>query len=96
MLSSRDESDARRLWRRFEISGTEPQPVNLKAHGGSDNTSPRRADIEPIELVTCRRCCRNYQIHAYLAKFLREQRAPIPNCSSCQMPEPTQPHWSDS
>ena len=82
VLSSKDESDARRLWRRFEISGTEPQSVNLKT--SPTQASARLESAEPTEGVRCRCCNSIYRLPAFLAAFLREQRAPAPHCTSCQ------------
>ena len=80
VLSPKDNSDAARLWSRFRDHP--PGFVNLKVTPQEQRAA--RKDIEPTESVMCRACGKAFALFAYLAKFLREQRAPLPNCDACQ------------
>jgi len=92
MLSPKDNSDASRLWARF--IDNPPGFVNLKVTPQEQRAA--RKDHEPTESVMCRACGKAFALFAYLAKFLREWKAPTPECGSCSTPPPStqQDHWS--
>jgi len=79
VLSSRDSSDATRLWSRFAEHG--PQPVNLKLAPKEQRIT--REEQEPTESALCRSCGKAFALFVYLAKFLRDWRAPMPTCPAC-------------
>jgi len=79
VLSSKDNSDASRLWARFSENG--PQPVNLKVTPQEQRAA--RKDHEPTESVMCRACGKAFALFVYLAAFLREWKAPMPHCLPC-------------
>lgn len=79
LLSPKDSSDATRLWARFAENG--PGIVNLKVTPAEQRASLDKA--EPTESMRCRSCGALYALFAYLVAFLREQRAPIPDCQAC-------------
>ena len=80
VLSPKDNSDATRLWARFAENG--PQPVSLKVTPQEQRI--RRENAEPVEPVLCRACGSTFALFVYLAKFLRDWRAPAPYCRACE------------
>lgn len=79
VLSAKDNSAAARLWKCFESNP--PGFVNLKVTPQEQRT--KREHAEPTESVMCRACGKAFALLAYLAKFLRDYRAPMPHCLSC-------------
>jgi len=79
VLSAKDSSDATRLWVRF--ADNPPGFVNLKV--APQEQRAKRESQEPTEPALCRACGATFAVFVYLAKFLREQRAPMPHCGGC-------------
>lgn len=82
MLSPADEAQARRMWENIARFGEVYVPRSI-----SLSTTPEQSrsaqDVEPVENAACPGCGGSYPLASYLAAFLRDHGARIPDCPGC-------------
>ncbi len=92
VLSAKDSSAAYRLGKRFE--NNPPGRVNLKTTPTAYRAIQEAR--EPTEQIKCRGCGVAFAVPAYLVTFLREQRAPTPDCVACGPRLRKQDAWNNA